>query len=173
MCMEEQSTPEGDDNTDPPRVYLDAMLGSLATLLRMAGWDAAYALDRGVEADGAIQQQAEGEGRVLITRDRQLADRTPGSVLLTAKDVNEQVEELRHAGFSLALDEPTRCSSCNGLLQVVPAEAGTPDHAPSPENTVVWECRDCGQHFWEGSHWDDARSRLATSSDESVPEEQP
>ena len=37
------------------RLLLDAMLGKLATYLRMCGHDAAYALDRGVEADDAVR----------------------------------------------------------------------------------------------------------------------
>ena len=145
---------------EPPRVYLDVMLGKLATILRMAGWDTAYALDRGVEADDAIRQQAATEERVLVTRDRQLADRAPESVLLTSKAVAEQVDELRRAGYRLTFDEPTRCANCNGVLEEVAADEGTPEHAPSPEDTTVWRCRGCGQHFWKGSHWDDVRSRL-------------
>jgi len=36
------------------RLLLDTMLGKLATYLRMCGYDAAYALDEGVESDDAL-----------------------------------------------------------------------------------------------------------------------
>lgn len=148
-----------------PRVYLDVMLGKLATILRMAGWDAAYALDQDVEADDAILDAVDGTDRILVTRDRQLADRAPESVLLVEKDVEQQVCELRDAGFTVEFGEPTQCSNCNGGLESVPAGVTTPDHAPAPSETDVWQCEDCGQYFWKGSHWDDVVSRLGTEPD--------
>jgi hypothetical protein len=144
---------------DAPRVYLDVMLGRLATLLRMAGWDAAYALDRGVEADDAILGQATTEDRLLLTRDRQLVDRALDALLLTSRDTEDQLAELREAGFLVAFDEPTRCAACNGQLLPVPGAESTPDHAPSPATTDVWRCEDCGQYFWRGSHWADVIDR--------------
>ena len=152
---------------EPPRVYLDVMLGKLATILRMAGWDAAYALDRGVEADQAILEAAVETNRVLVTRDRQLAERAPESVLLTTREVEDQVAELRETGFTVEFDEPTRCSNCNGRLEPVPTRASTPEYAPAPSETDVWRCRECALYFWKGSHWGDVRSRLGTRTDES------
>ncbi|WP_394348159.1 Mut7-C RNAse domain-containing protein, partial [Halorubrum sp. SP9] len=54
---------------------LDVMCGKLATYLRLCGYDAAYALDRGVEADDRLLDLAADEGRTLVTRDRELAAR--------------------------------------------------------------------------------------------------
>ncbi|TKX52332.1 hypothetical protein EXE45_19560, partial [Halorubrum sp. SP9] len=51
------------------------MCGKLATYLRLCGYDAAYALDRGVEADDRLLDLAADEGRTLVTRDRELAAR--------------------------------------------------------------------------------------------------
>lgn len=143
-----------------PRVYLDVMLGKLATILRMAGWDAVYALDQNVESDDAILEAVATSDRILVTRDRQLADRAPESVLLVEKDVEQQVDELRDAGFDIEFGEPTRCSKCNCLLESVPAGTSTPDHAPATSETDVWRCADCGQFFWKGSHWDDVLARM-------------
>lgn len=154
-------------DAEPPRVYLDVMLGKLATMLRMAGWDAAYALDRGVEADQVILEEVASTNRLLITRDRQLAGRAPESVLLTTRDVEEQVAELREAGFTVEFDEPTRCSNCNGRLESVSTGTHTPEYAPESAETDVWRCRECSQHFWKGSHWDDVRNQLGTRTDES------
>ncbi|WP_248897439.1 DUF5615 family PIN-like protein [Haloplanus halobius] len=142
------------------RFLLDAMLGKLATYLRMCGHDAAYALDRGVEADDAVHDLARREERTLLTRDADLASRTDDAILLSERSVGAQLDELRAADVSLTLPEtPTRCGRCNGPLD--PVDDSTPAYAPDPSETAVYRCRDCGQYFWKGSHWDDVRRRLA------------
>ena len=143
-------------------LLLDVMLGKLATYLRMCGYDAAYALDRNVEADDAILALAATEGRRVLTRDAQLAERT-GGVLLTERDVVAQLRELAAAGFDLSLDgDPQFCGTCNGPVTRVAPPDPTPDYAPDPETETVWRCRECGQHFWRGSHWDDVAGTLAS-----------
>ena len=142
------------------RLLLDVMLGKLATLLRMCGYDAAYALDRGIEADDEILALAEAEDRLLITRDRELAARAERSLLLESKDVDDQLRELEMAGIELSLDEPSRCAACNESLEPVSAGEETPEYAPDPDEQPVWCCPDCGQYFWKGSHWDDVETRL-------------
>lgn len=143
------------------RLLLDAMLGKLATYLRMCGYDAAYALDRGAEADDAVLGLAVSEDRLLLTRDQHLANRTPESVLLTERDVTEQLRELAAAGFPLRLPaEPSRCGSCNGPVERVEPPARTPEYAPDPSDERVWRCGDCGQYFWKGSHWDAVAATL-------------
>jgi hypothetical protein len=144
------------------RLYLDAMLGSLARLLRMCGYDAAYALDRDTESDPAVRAAARAEGRLLLTRDRDLAARAADALLLESKAVDDQLRELRDAGFALSLADPARCGACNAALEPVPASAATPAYAPDPTTRPVWRCPACGQHFWRGSHWADVRERLAT-----------
>lgn len=145
--------------TDTDRALLcDAMLGSLARLLRMCGYDTAYALDRGLEADDAVAALARREGRVLLTRDHELAARVDGAVRLDARDVDAQLAELDAAGFTLSLDEPARCGACNGPLAALEAGATRPEHAPA--DRPLWRCRDCGKHFWRGSHWTAVAERL-------------
>jgi uncharacterized protein with PIN domain len=143
------------------RFLLDAMLGKLTTYLRMCGYDAAYALDRGVEADDAVRDLAVREGRTLVTRDADLAARTEGAIRLSALDIDGQLEELRAAGITLSLpDRPRRCGRCNGSLDPVENGAETPDSVPDPSATGVWRCERCGGCFWKGSHWDDVARRL-------------
>ena len=55
-----------------PRFSLDEMLGSLAKWLRIMGYDALYLRDLN---DGEILRRAEEEGRILLTRDKELAHR--------------------------------------------------------------------------------------------------
>jgi hypothetical protein len=144
------------------RLLLDAMLGKLARYLRMCGYDAAYALDRGAEADDALLDVATSEGRTLVTRDRQLAARAPDGVCIDSREIEDQLRELRETGFELSLAaEPARCGRCNGPVDPVDDGEPVPDYAPDPADTPCYRCRDCGQVFWKGSHWDDVRDCLA------------
>ncbi|MFW6018021.1 MAG: Mut7-C RNAse domain-containing protein [Halapricum sp.] len=145
-----------------PALVLDTMLGKLAAYLRMCGYDAAYTLSRGVEADDEIVALAKTEGRTVVTRDVSLAKNAPEAVLIESRDTVGQLREFRDAGYPLELeDEPSRCGACNAPLTRVAPEQPTPDYAPEPDYEAVWRCRECGQHFWRGSHWDDVAETLA------------
>nr|WP_281361555.1 Mut7-C RNAse domain-containing protein [Natronomonas gomsonensis] len=135
-------------------MLLDVMLGKLTVYLRLCGYDAVYAGDRGVEADDRILDIAAEENRTLLTRDVSLAGQAESSILLTKRDIEDQLAELREAGVELAVAEvPTRCGRCNGSLVPVEDDETTPGYAPDPQETDCWRCQDCGQLFWKGSHW--------------------
>ena len=145
---------------DPP-FLLDVMLGKLAVYLRLCGYDTVYALDRGVEADDRILEQAERESRTLLTRDVQLSNRAERGVLLTERDPDDQLAELVAAGLRLEpTDEPEWCGRCNGPVVAVDASEGTPEYAPDAAEREQWRCTHCGQVFWKGSHWDRMRETL-------------
>ena len=144
------------------RLLLDVMLGTLAVYLRVCGYDTAYALDRGIESDDRLAALAEAERRRLLTRDVELADRVEGTILLTERDVEAQVAELRRAGVELTPEEePSYCGRCNGRLREVPPDADTPEYSPDPDETDCWRCRSCGQLFWKGSHYERMTSVLS------------
>ena len=139
------------------RFLLDVMLGKLATYLRMCGYDTLYALDDDLEADAAIRQRAQASGRTLVTRDRDLAASTADALLLTEREIEDQLAELQAAGVAIDLpSEPDRCSVCNGRVDAVEGER--PDHAP--DGVRVWQCRACGQFFWKGSHWEQVQETI-------------
>lgn len=142
------------------RLLLDVMLGKLATYCRMCGIDAAYALDRGIEADDHLLELAREEDRTLVTRDAELADRTADVIWIDSLDVDGQLRELEAAGVALLLTRPSRCSHCNAPLVHVD-EGTTPAYAPDPAQDDVYRCADCGQHYWQGSHWNDVEHRLS------------
>jgi hypothetical protein len=159
----------------PARFLLDAMLGKLATYLRICGHDAAYGPDEGVEDDDAVMGLSVAEGRTLLTRDVALAGRAPDAVLLETRAVEDQLRELAAAGYDLEpAAEPSRCGRCNGPLDRVGPGEPTPEYAPGPDpdsgpgsdtgrdpaGTAVWRCRACGQCFWRGSHWADVAATL-------------
>lgn len=143
------------------RYLVDTMCGKLARYLRFCGHDAAYIADRSDAAELHIELLSSQSGRTLITRDRTLAGKVEGAILLTCTDIDNQLAELADAGVELTISaEPRRCGSCNGPLVEICEKDTTPSYAPSPAEQAVYRCTDCGQCFWRGSHWDRVRDRL-------------
>ena len=161
-------TGEGGSGTDAGPAtggpfLLDVMLGKLATYLRMCGYDTLYALEADLEADEAIRERAQTTDRTLVTRDRELASRTDSAVLLESLDIEDQLAELQDHGISIELPtRPERCSVCNGRLGPLDPEQ-RPDHAPD-DVAHVWQCRECDQYFWKGSHWERVQETINTLS---------
>ncbi|MEM0129012.1 MAG: Mut7-C RNAse domain-containing protein [Thermoplasmata archaeon] len=138
---------------EPPRWAVDEMLGRLARYLRFLGYDAEYLRGR---SDAEILVLLRADPRVLLTRDRRLAGQVPGSVLLTRRDLEGQLRELR--GFYPSLrTEPRfdRCAVCNIPLAPEPSDPGD---GPRPPHR--W-CPTCGRHYWEGSHTARIRASFA------------
>jgi len=153
---------EGAAAGPPPRFLADEMLGRLARYLRFAGFDTAYA--RGL-ADAEILRWAEVEGRILLTRDRQLAARRPDTVLLRSGALDDQVKGVRASfptvRFEVRFD---RCTDCNGKLRFLPKELyGDAPGLPEPVRgspTAVFQCQACGHLYWEGTHTRAIRERF-------------
>lgn len=146
------------------RLLLDVMLGKVAVYLRLCGFDTAYAGDRGIEADDRIAATANREDRRLCTRDVELADRVPGSILLSERETEAQLAALRDRGVVLEVaDSPAYCGRCNGALAAVEPTAETPEYAPDPEAIECWRCRACGQVFWKGSHYERMRETVESA----------
>ena len=137
------------------RLAVDVMCGGIVTYLRMCGHDTVYVGDEGIEDDGAILEFAAAEGRTILTRDVALATRADDAILLKCRETEAQLAELLEAGVELELEaEPIYCGACNGRLEGADPTESLPEYAPDLEDAAVWRCRDCGQCFWKGSHWD-------------------
>lgn len=147
---------------EPPRLLADAMLGRLARWLRLLGYDTAYWRDG---SDEALVRQARAEGRLILTRDHQLAGRRGvAAFLVTAETLDEQIAEVRAILAPLGGNpQPfTRCPECNGALADLPRSAAR-DLVPP----YVWHtqpefrrCPDCGRVYWKGTHWPAMAARL-------------
>ncbi len=169
---DEPNASDGPNASDRPgaphdRLLLDAMLGKLATYLRMCGYDTAFALDREVAADDRLRRLAADEHRRLVTRDVALArrargDEGPRPLLLEPHAVTDQLAQVAAAGYELTLStRPARCGACNGrLARVDDADATRPAYVPD-DQSPTWRCEDCQQWFWTGSHWDRVADTLA------------
>jgi len=144
------------------RSLVDVMCGGIVSYLRMCNHDTVYAGDRGLEADDDLLVVARDEDRTLVTRDVTLADRADDSICLKSRDVEDQLGELAAAGVDLSLaDEPAFCGRCNGPLEQIDSTAPTPEYVPDSADIEIWVCRDCGQYFWRGSHWDRVAETLS------------
>ncbi len=95
--------------------------------------------------DAELMHRAWAERRILLTRDRRLAERcrTSGAscILIKSSELEEQLREVSKSGIALQL-KPVRCTLCNNPLQ----------KTESP-GIDIWQCQACGKQYWEGSHW--------------------
>jgi uncharacterized protein with PIN domain len=134
------------------------MLGRLARWLRLLGYDALYAQDLGPGhvSDHQIAARARTDGRVVLTRDRELARRKGVRCLLVRSQIlEEQLQEVVAALGRPPPGAPARCTACNApLVEISPAEA-RPRVPPYVFRTqrCFHRCPACERLYWPGSHW--------------------
>jgi hypothetical protein len=137
------------------RFVADAHLGRLARYLRLLGFDTLFENDPG---DSALAQISAHEGRILLSRDRDLLARrivTHGLWIPSVRP-REQLVYLVERLELFGLFRPfTRCTVCNGLLSKVAKAA--PDLPLPPRVRVAfdsfWRCDICRRVYWQGSHY--------------------
>jgi len=144
------------------RFAADAMLGRLATWLRLLGYDTFYQphID-----DGLLVRLARVENRMILTRDVGVTQRRGVSALLIASDdLRCQVRQvLSH--FELHPDIAAlggRCPRCNQPLHPL-RKAAAVDRVPEHvwhSHEAFQECRLCNRVFWRGSHVEKMEARL-------------
>ena len=141
----------------------DCMLGRLAKWLKILGFDVLYFSKA---EDSELAALARREGRVLLTRDTGLIERTakrPNRLFVRSDDWQDQVVQVLD---ELALwDEVrpnSRCLECNRALKPLGRERArnlvTPyvlEHAAS-----FAMCPDCGRVFWQGTHYGDMERKV-------------
>ena len=134
------------------------MLGRLAKWLRLLGFDTLYA---GRRSDHQIAALARAEGRIVLTRDREMTRRRGICCLyIDSQELEEQLEqvlaELHPGSQDGARLSPARCPQCNQPLARVSRKEVRP-HVPP----YVWQtqslfhrCARCDKIYWPGTHWD-------------------
>lgn len=142
---------------EKPRFIADAMLGKLARWLRLLGYDTLYS----DEEDAVIAQRARSEDRVLLTRDRGLAERRGLKVILITSTVLDQQMAEVNTVIPIPPGIP-RCMSCNRLLQSISPEVARLHVPPyvAASHAEFHQCPECGRIFWSGTHWTNIRERL-------------
>ena len=140
------------------KFLVDRMLGTLTRYLRFMGYDtlSANSLEPGnTREDTALLGIARTEGRILLTRDRELARRGGDmAVLVEGEDVMAQIRTLSSLGLITPVVVMDRCSLCNtGLRPATDAEVGAADYAPEERISLeFFVCPTCHRLYWMGSH---------------------
>ena len=138
-----------------PRFIADAMLGSLATWLRILGFDTLYF--RRID-DNELIRISKQDDRILLTRDSGITGsrKARSAYFVNSEETFSQVCEVA-AGFNLRhyIDTgQSRCPRCNGRLESIPPEAAAgavPDHVLR-QGLAFARCGECGKVYWEGTH---------------------
>lgn len=146
------------------RFVADAHLGGLARLLRMAGFDTLY--DNAFE-DARIAQLSAQEGRIVLTRDRDLLKRravTHGCFVRALKAAQQFREIVERLDLAASMQPFTLCLHCNAPLRAID-KALVQDRLPpavraTQQAFITCDC--CGRIFWQGSHWKRMRALLDT-----------
>ncbi|SDN93748.1 Mut7-C RNAse domain-containing protein [Pseudomonas jinjuensis] len=145
------------------RFVADAHLGGLARLLRMSGFDTLY--DNHFE-DERIAVLAQQQGRIVLTRDRELLKRriiTHGCFVHALKPAQQLREMFERLDLSRSARPFSLCLNCNLPLREID-KAEILERLP-PMVRGCYErfltCDACQGLYWEGSHWRSMRALLA------------
>jgi uncharacterized protein with PIN domain len=146
------------------RFVADAHLGGLAHLLRLTGFDTLY--DNHYH-DDEIERLARTEGRIVLTRDRELLKRrevTHGCYVHALRSEAQLREVFERLDLTRSARPFTRCLSCNAPLRPIAAAEAVPRVPPRvrDHHDRFVACDGCGRVFWEGSHWRRMRALLDT-----------
>ena len=149
---------------EEPKFLVDEMLQRLGRWLRAAGYDTVIAQD--AESDYYLLRQAIDEGRLLLTRDIELAKhrRAVGTVILLNGDsIDDYAKQLSK---ELSIDWThklfTRCMVCNTLLaHASPEQIATMPEMEKQKKDEAYYCKQCNQVFWDGSHAKRMRTHLS------------
>jgi uncharacterized protein len=144
------------------RFIADAHLGGLAHVLRMTGFDTLY--DNHF-ADEEIEAIAAREGRIVLTRDRELLKRrtiTHGCYVHALKPAQQAAEIVDRLDLARSARPFTLCLECNAPLRAI--DKALIEHRLPPgvreHHQRFSTCDRCGRVFWEGSHWQRMRALL-------------
>ena len=147
-------------NDEPLQLLADGMLGKLAKWLRLLGYDTAY---DNAATDLELARRARAEGRILLTRDRELAGRRGLRTLLIQSEIlEEQVREVQDALGPPPDPALSRCAVCNAALETVSSEEVADCVPPYVLRTQAEFrlCPGCRRVYWAGSHMEMMREQL-------------
>jgi uncharacterized protein with PIN domain len=141
------------------KFLVDATAARLSRWLRFLGHDAV--LDKS-DSDARLLVRAGREGRVLLTRKRNVAanvaeNGSAGVLLLSSDFLQDQLEQVVSC-FGLSPGPAPRCTQCNSELVPVSraeAEVRVPEFVYLSRNEFAF-CAHCDKYYWKGTHWDNA-----------------
>jgi len=141
----------------------DSMLGKLARWLRLMGFDTLYYPSI---PDEDLVKKAKEEGRVILTKDNELACRNKGENLLFLSS-SDPYEQLKIVIRTLNLNPWeglfSRCVYCNKIVKKVNDNSKIKNLVPSyayRNSSSFYQCPECGRLYWEGSHHNKIREKI-------------
>lgn len=160
------STSPGESDHGPRaelRLLCDAMLTQLGHWLRAAGYDTLVAAHG--TGDHALLTRALGDGRVFLTRDRQLCEIRGArrhALLLRHDRLAAMAAEITPVlGIDWLRDPFSRCLLCNVVLRTAPplARSRLPEAVLASFDDIN-QCPQCDRLYWAGGHVQRMRQRL-------------
>jgi uncharacterized protein with PIN domain/molybdopterin converting factor small subunit len=144
------------------RFVADAHLGGLAHLLRMTGFDTLY--DNHFR-DEEIERIAGVQGRIVLTRDRELLKRrgvTHGCYVRALRSAQQLREIFERLDLARGARPFTLCLNCNTPLHGIDKALVAPALPPAVRERYqrFSFCDGCRRVFWEGSHWQHMRAMV-------------
>lgn len=139
------------------KFLVDRMLGQTAKWLRLMGIDAEYAPRC---EDNKLKEIAENEGRVILTRDKELSN-LDKSLYIEERDIDDILKKILNE-FDLDIKPLSRCSLCNNEIVSVEKEK-IDEEIPEgvyERNDEFWMCKNCDQVYWKGTHWDKILAKI-------------
>lgn len=139
----------------------DVMLGTLAKWLRILGFDTKYSKDF---EDEEILKIAEEENRVVLTRDKLLANKAKKAVYINERSLDEQIKKVLNE-LKINVDEGkilTRCILCNVKVEKIEKEkvkGKVPSHVFEIHDEF-WICPNCKRIYWAGTHWQNMEEKI-------------
>ncbi len=128
------------------------MLSGFARWLRAAGYDTASQSPQ--DSDRVLVARAVAEDRVILTRDRQIAEHraAAGRVLVLHGDSLDgwAAQAAGELGIDWLYRPFSRCLVCN--VGVLPAPAHLHHRVPPGSGSPITWCPCCDRLYWPGSH---------------------
>jgi len=142
----------------------DCMLGRLAKWLKILGFDVLFFSEA---EDKELITISRKEGRVLLTRDTGLIEKTKKQKnrLFVASDKWQEqlVQVLDEFGLWDEVRPNSRCIECNRILKPLPKVRArnlvTPYVLEHAQSFAL--CPACGRVFWQGTHYGDMEEKIA------------
>ncbi|MFC2165991.1 Mut7-C RNAse domain-containing protein [Acidobacteriota bacterium] len=142
---------------------VDCMLGKLAKWLKILGFDAIF-FSR-IE-DEELMAIAQKEGRILLTRDTGIIERTRNvkKLFIDSEEWRVQVKQvLDHFDLWEDVKPNSRCIECNYPLKEISKERAKNLVTPfvyETANTFAL-CPSCERVFWRGTHLKDMEFKIS------------
>lgn len=144
------------------KFIVDCMLGKLAKWLKILGFDAVFFSK--IE-DSELLILAQKEGRILLTRDNGLIEKSSNiqTLFIESENWNAQVEQVLDEYELWQYIQPySRCIECNVRLKSLPKSRARNLVTPFvfAQANAFAICPTCGRIFWKGTHHEDMEGKI-------------